>query len=266
MPYGGQEGTDSMLIDVHAHLWRGAYEENKRTILRLSEEYQVDRFYISSLGSLYPDEEEIGELNGETWKFMKEQPGLVSGYCYVNPALENALETLRRGIEDRGMSGMKLWVATFCDDPRVYPLAEQCIRCGVPLLIHAFYKAVGQLEFESLGENVARLAVRYPEAKIIMAHLGANCYTQLKPVRDLKNVSVDISGSLYRRGEVDYALKMLGVRRVLFGSDAPEANFLVNYGQVEESALSAEGKALVYGGNALRLFGGAVRRKGEERE
>ncbi len=244
-----------MLIDVHAHLWKGRYEDDKKTILRLAEKYHVDRFYISSLGSLYPDREEIEELNGETRAFMKEEPGLVSGYCYVNPALESSLDTLRRGIEDGGMSGMKLWVATFCDDPRVYPLAEQCIRYGVPILVHAFYKAVHQLEFESLGENVARLAARYPEAKIIMAHLGADCYTQLKPVRNLKNVSADISGSLYRRGEVDYAVKTLGARRVLFGSDAPEANFLVNRGQVEESGLTAEEKALVFGGNAARLFG-----------
>lgn len=245
-----------MLIDVHAHLWRGSYAEDKRTILRLSEKYHVDRFHISSLGSLYPEEEEITELNRATWEFMRERPELISGYCYVNPALESAADTLRRGIEEQGMSGMKLWVATFCDDPRVYPLVERCIRYGVPVLVHAFYKAVHQLEQESLGENVARLASRYPEAKIIMAHLGANCYTQLKPIRNRKNVSADISGSLYRRGEVDYAVKLLGARRVLFGSDAPEANFLVNYGQVAESALSQEEKALVYGGNADRLFHG----------
>ncbi|HBN06478.1 MAG TPA: hypothetical protein DD434_11930 [Bacteroidales bacterium] len=247
-----------MLVDVHAHLWKGSYEENKKTILRLAEKYHVNRFYISSLGSLYPDKEEIAELNGATCAFIKEHPELISGYCYVNPSLENSLETLRRGIEDQGMSGMKLWVATFCDDPRVYPLAEKCIQYGIPILIHSFYKAVHQLKYESLGENVARLAARYPEAKILMAHLGANCYTQLKPVRYLKNVSVDISGSLYRKGEVDYAVKMLGVRRGLFGSDAPEANFLVSCGQVEESCLSEREKALIYGGNAVRLFDRSV--------
>ncbi len=74
------------------------------------------------------------------------------------PATPTALDVLRHGVEDCGMSGMKLWVATFCDDPLVFPLVEQCIRYRVPVLIHTFYKQVGQLPYESLGGNVAALA------------------------------------------------------------------------------------------------------------
>ncbi len=81
------------------------------------------------------------------------------------------------------MRGMKLWVSTFCDDPLVFPLAEQCAAYDIPVLVHAFHKSVGQLPYESVGENVANLAKRYPGVRFIMAHLGANGYRELKSVR-----------------------------------------------------------------------------------
>lgn len=248
-----------MLIDAHAHLWKGSYGKNKDAILRLAEAYHVDRTYVSALAEdFYPTGDDIEELNGETAAFIREHPDLISGYCYVNPRLESALTSLRRGIESQGMSGMKLWVATFCDDPLVFPLVEQCISYRVPILIHTFYKTVGQLKYESLGANVAGLARRYPEAKIIMAHLGANCYTELKPVIEYKNVSFDISGSLYRRDELDYAVRLLGADRILFGTDSPGVNFLVSRGQVEEADLTNEQRNLIYYKNALKIFDRAV--------
>lgn len=243
-----------MLIDIHAHLWQGRYQENKKDILKACELYNISKVYISSLGSLYPDEDEIAELNASTHRFMKESPDLIGGYCYVNPEHKNCLDVLRKGIEDYMMSGMKLWVATYCDDPRVYPLVEKCIEYKVPILIHAFHKAVGQLRNETLGENVSNLAKRYPESKIIMAHLGANCYLGVKHIKDCPNVSVDISGSIFRRDDVDYTKKLIGPKRILFGSDMPDINFIVSYGQVEESDLTAEEKELVYYKNSLRLL------------
>jgi len=36
------------------------------------------------------------------------------------------MEVLRSGIENRGMSGIKLWVATYCDDAKVFHLVEKC--------------------------------------------------------------------------------------------------------------------------------------------
>lgn len=249
-----------MLIDMHAHLWAGNFENDKKIIVKAAECYNISRVYISSLGtptgysSANPNEEDIKILNGETAKFIKEQPELIKGFCYVNPRHGNSLDVLKKGVEEQGMDGMKLWIATFCDDPLVFPLVEKCIDYKIPILVHAFHKAVGQLEFESLGSNMANLALKYPEAKFIMAHLAANCHRELKPIRPLKNVWVDISGSLYRRDDVDYAKKLLGAERILFGSDMPGASFLVNYGQIEEADLTQEERDLIYYKNAIKIF------------
>jgi predicted TIM-barrel fold metal-dependent hydrolase len=222
--------------------------------MKACELYGVSQVYVSGLRSHIPDEQEIKELNLEVYKFMKEEEDVIKGYCYVNPSHSNSSDVLKQGIEEYGMSGMKLWVSTFCDDPRVFPLVEQCIEYDIPILIHAFHKAVGQLKYESYSWNVANLARKYPEAKIIMAHMAANCYTGLKPIKDLKNVWVDFSGTIIRGDDILYAKKAVGVERILFGTDMPGASALICLGQVEEADLSPEEKELIYYRNALSLF------------
>lgn len=104
----------------------------------------------------------------------------IYGYCYINPRLHDAKQELKRGVEELGMSAMKLWVASFCNEPCVFPLIKMCIDYNIPTLIHAFHKAIGQLPYETFGENIANLADRYPKARLIMTYLGANSYRELK--------------------------------------------------------------------------------------
>lgn len=242
-----------MLIDIHAHIWKGNYARDKAEIVKACSLYGISKVYISGLNSLNPDEEEIKELNHEVYKFMQEQPGLIKGFCYVNPLHKKCLDDLKKGIEEYRMSGMKLWVATFCDDPHVFPLVEKCIEYGIPILVHSFHKSVGQLDNESTGIHVANLARLYPEAKIIMAHLGANCYHGIKAIRNCSNVWVDISGSIFRRGDIDYTINQIGAERILFGTDMP-GSFLINLGQIQEAELTQEQRDLIYYKNALKIL------------
>lgn len=242
-----------MIIDAHTHIWGGDYDGSVRVLLRACDMFGISRLHVSGLKSHDPDEAEVAALNKDVYRFMNEQPGLVEGYCYVNPAHSNAVDVLKRGIEQYGMSGMKLWVATFCDDPRVFPLVELCIEANIPILIHSFHKAVGQLPFETTGVHVADLANRYPQAKLLMAHFGGNCYHGLKAVRDCPNVWHDFSGSPFRRDDLDYAVEQVGAERIVFGSDMP-ITYVVNYGQVEEAELTSEQRERIYYKNALELF------------
>lgn len=248
-----RKAVTPMIIDAHTHIWGGDYENSTRELLRACELFGISKIHVSGLKSHYPDEAEVGQLNADVSRFMKEQPGMVEGYCYVSPAHANALDVLNRGIEQYGMNGMKLWVATFCDDPRVFPLVERCIDFNIPILIHSFHKAVDQLAYETTGVHVANLARRYPEAKLLMAHFGGNCYHGIRAVRGLRNVWHDFSGTPFRRDDVDYAVERVGADRIVFGSDMP-ITYLVNYGQVEEAELSQEDKDRIYYKNALELF------------
>ncbi len=245
-----------MLIDMHTHLWRGQEERNKKMFADIRRRYSVSRILVSSLAGFDSDADEISVLNDMTLAYMREEPDFVSGYCYLNPRNPNTLEELNRRL-DQGMVGVKLWVATFCDDALVFPIVETCIRRSIPILIHTFHKSDGQLPFESLGENVAALARRYPQAKLIMAHMGANVFRELPPIRGCKNVWADFSDSLAHADDLPYALELLGADRILFGTDAPLVGFQVSYGQLLEAKLTdGEYQAIAWRNSQNLFFGG----------
>ncbi len=246
-----------MIIDVHAHIMTGAYEEHKREIMTAMERYGIHQVYVSALdgNQFYPNEDEIRDCNQALYQFMKEQAKVIRGYVYVNPCNQDSAEVMKQGFEEFGVSGVKIWVSCFCDDERVFPVAEECIRRNAPILVHAFHKAVGQLQHESTGIHVANLAARYPELKIIMAHLGANCYDGVKAIMDYNNVYTDMSGTLFRRDDLDYTIERITPRRLLFGTDMPcPGSFLSNLGRVQEAELDEAGRRMVLYENALRLF------------
>jgi len=243
------------VIDVHAHIfpYRGV-ENDKAEIRQAMDLYHISRVYISCLDSMYPSEKEINDLNDHTYDFCKEDPKRLRPYCYINPALSNAVDALRYGVEEHGAVGVKLWVAALCDNVLVNRIAEACIEYSIPLLIHAFQKYNGILPDENTGYNIATLANRYPEAKIIMAHLGGDAYHGIKPVRNCMNVWTDFSGTNFRAGELEYTVKLLGAERVLFGTDMPPAPFLTNLGIVEDADISESDKQDILWRNACKLF------------
>lgn len=242
-----------MVIDIHAHIWAGRYEIDKKEIIKACQLYDISKVYVSGLKGYYPKEDDVDEVNYEVNRFMNENPEYIGGFCYINPNNRNNMEVLVRGIEEYEMSGIKLWVATFCDDPKVFPLVEKCIDYGVPVLLHSFKKSVGQLKHETTGIEVANLARRYPEAIIIMAHLDGNCYHGMKAIRKHKNVYVDFCGSIYRRDDLDYAIEQIGASRILFGTDMP-GSYLVSLGQVEEADITDEDKEKILYKNALKIL------------
>lgn len=245
----------SVLIDVHAHIMLSGAEKNKQNLLRTAERYGVNRYYISTLDNAeFPNEEIIDIDNKVTADFIKEQPGLIRGYVYVNPRNANAMDVLCRGMEEQGMSGLKLWIATHCNDPLVFPLVEKMIEYDKPVLIHTFVKAVGQLQCESTSYHVGKLAERYPEAKLIMAHLGGEPYHSIRNVAKYKNVWIDHSGTLVGSDDLNHTVKLVGTDRVLFGTDMPIA-FASSYGQVLEAKLTAEEREKILWKNTAELFG-----------
>jgi len=56
-----------------------------------------------------------------------------------------------------------------------------------------------------------------------------------------------------RRDDLDYTIKHIGVRRVLFGSDLPGC-FEDCVGQVEGAAVTGEERKMIYYRNACKLF------------
>lgn len=243
-----------MIIDIHAHLWAQSHKRDKLRILKACDVFSINKVYISTLSTYYPSLDEVTELNNLTLGYMKEHPNKIGGFVHVDPRHKNKIDVLTKAIEYDGMEGVKLWVSVLCDDIRVNTVAEKCIEYKIPILLHAFHKATGQLEHESTALNVRELALRYPELKIIMAHMGGNVYHGLRCISDLNNVYADFSGTLVGQGDMEYALKCIGEDRLLFGTDMPMGGRQC-IAQVEDACLTKIQKEKIYFRNAMKVLG-----------
>ena len=244
-----------MIIDIHAHCRIGDndYNYGEQIILKAVEKYNINKVYISNLMGRYPNEDEVREGNNAGAKFIKAHPDCIGGFVYVSHEHSNAVDVVKRGIEEQGYEGVKIWISEKCDSNHMDKVAEKTIEYGVPMLIHCFHKSRNQLEKESVGKNIANLAKRFPELKIIMAHMGGNPYNGIPMIKDIKNVWVDISCSFFHSDYLDYTVENIGADRVLFGTDM-RGPFLNNVGKVLHANITDEERELIFYKNALKIL------------
>jgi hypothetical protein len=241
-----------MLIDAHVHLKGGALHPG---VVEAAARLGIERLLVSSLGAFQyePAHDQCLQANRETEAAMRRHPGLVLGACYVNPRFAQAADEAGRCVE-AGMVAVKLWVAAPASDPCVFPVVEKAIALGVPILQHAWHKATGNLPHESTPSEVAALGRRYPEAALIMAHIGGDWERGLRAVRGVRNVRVDTSGSIIEAGMIEAAVEQLGAARVIFGSDADGVEPAVALAKITGAEISDEAKRLILGDNVAALL------------
>jgi predicted TIM-barrel fold metal-dependent hydrolase len=119
------------------------------------------------------------------------------------------------------------------------------------VLTHAFYNATGNHPDETFPWEVAETARRYPEARIVMAHIAGDYIMGVWAIRDVPNVWTDISGTYCEAGMVGTAVRELGAARVVFGSDNGIA---FNLGKVQDAGISDKDRARILYYNAKELL------------
>lgn len=191
-----------------------------------------------------PDPETIKVMNNAVFSAMKRHPGVIKGFAFINPGyVKEALFEIDRCVNELGMIGIKLYNQYFLSDPVVHTVIEKCIELDIPILEHA-----GKLNLYpspqptiSDGTHFAKTALEYPEAVIIMAHIGGGGDWQwsLKAIADSPNIYTDISGSVYDEGIIEQTVGYLGADRVLFGTDG---SFSQSIGKLLSSKISADDK------------------------
>ena len=241
----------SRIIDMHAHIWNGREKEGADAMRRAAQHYGIEKILVSALGSHYPDADEVCYLNEQTEKLIREDD-LFGGYVTVSPEHPNALDVLRRGIETQGMIGLKIWVSCLCNDDRCDRLYEYCAENDIPVLIHVFKKTIGQLPSEATGTHLRSAALKHPDTKFIMAHLGGNSYHGVRLIQDLDNVWTDFSGGCCRASDLPYAVQLLGAEKILFGTDNA---YGMNLGQMRDADLTQEQAEQIFFRNTAKLFG-----------
>ena len=254
-----------MIFDVHTHLFQmhegGRLDEVEiDTFIARMDRCEIDR--ALTLGPVtidpYPNEQLTRDFNTHTINAVEHAPDRLSGLCYLNPALDPQfnLEEMQRCVADGPLVGVKFWIASLAtNDAGHDPIMRRCAELDCCVLYHAWYKTTGNEKEESTPADIAHLARRHPNVRIIMAHMMGGGVRGILDVAALENVWIDTSGSQAEAGIIEYALEAVGPERIIFGSDFPGRDFATQLGKIEALDLTAEEHEAICWQNTLDVLG-----------
>lgn len=236
-----------MIVDVHSHLFRypdhfndDFREQAKRARSGVEVDLTVnyDAYRASCpkeltativfggkarLSGLWVDDQNVAD-------YVAAHPDRLIGFLSVDPTQDGWQDELRDGHQRLGLRGIKLlpmYAGFFPHDERLDPLWQYASRHQIPVLLHTGTTFISQAPLEcTLPRHVDAVARRFPDVKIIMAHLGhpyeGEC---IAVIRKHDNVYADISALHYRPFQFYHSLMLVqeyGVwHKLLFGTDYP---------------------------------------------
>lgn len=237
-----------MILDSHMHV--GDFPMFNVSLDRDGLVGQMREHGIATGLIFHPDNTLVRDVLGRT-------PG-VYGLVWANPRVPGALEEAGRLLDEPGsrFRGLKLHPLLdgyHPDDPAVHPFMELLIERGLPTLIHCGHPIF------TLPWSIEELIRRYPEARVILGHMGHGNIVYINAAIDVaarnRNVYLETSG-MPMHTKIREAVERVGPDRVLFGSDTPFHHPSVELTKVRVSGLPPDLAQRVLGENGRRLFFG----------
>lgn len=252
-----------MLIDADVHISptpQGGNSISIDELLRRMDRSEVEKA-VTWLQPPY-QRGEIDQGNAYVDRAMREYPGRILGFGWADPNLgvERAKDDAKRSVEEYGFFGVKLNGAQnnyVIDDPDLaMPVVEEIANRGTILGLH-----IGADAFEQTHPiRAGRIAETYPELRILMIHMGGVGHADLTrsaiEVAE-KHSNITLIGSTVRAVAILRAIKVLGARRVCFGSDTPFELMhveLAKYRALLNGEVSEEDQVGIFGGNIARVL------------
>lgn len=256
------------IIDLHAHPIHQSAATSPKLIDRLvarSRALGVER--MNALGDvtrygLSPTADKLVVLNDESGSLIRCHPDFFTCFCYLNPTLgESAvMREAERCVTRYGVKGIKLEKANNAAAVCMRHIARAAREFNLVVLQHTWVLDAGGVRriprrVQSDPADTATFARRYPDVRIIMAHLTGFGLRGLLEVKDLPNVSIDTSGGYPEAGLIEAAVAHLGADRVYYGSDLPIREHSTTIGRVRGARISEAAKNKILHQNAARLLG-----------
>lgn len=209
-----------------------------------------------------PYTRDIDASNRYVFESARRFPERILPFGWADPHLgiEHALRSVQLCVDEFGFYGVKLNGAQndyYIDDLEcVGPVVEAIVRTGRLLAFH-----IGTDAFDKTHPyRLAKIARRYPEARILAVHMGGVGFA------DLTNSMIEVAeehgnvtliASAVRSAPILNAIKRLGAERVCFGSDMPfelPHVEIARFNALLDGEITPAEKALVMGGNLARLL------------
>lgn len=257
-----------MIIDCHVHpgFILNDYSSSEKELEKLLDcmrRVGIDKACLSPMvtspGSswYFPGREHIIFSAEYQTELMKSHADKFFSLLWLNPHLDNEFskELVRKYIINGNINAIKLWAEMNARDQKLNALADFLELHDIPVLFHCFNNTMGKIFFESDPSDIAVLAGRHPNLRIIMAHLRGCRFRGVQDIKRYENVYMDTSGSGSEDGYLEYALSELGPDRILFGSDYPGRDFAAQMARIDSVELSPEVKNKLFFDNAEKFFG-----------
>ena len=162
--------------------------------------------------------------------YVAEHSDQLIGFLSLDPTQPGWEKEMVVGHQDLGLRGIKLmpmYAGFRPDDERLTPLWHYAQQHRLPVLLHTGTTFISQAPLEcTLPRHLDPVAARFPEVRMILAHLGhpyeGEC---IAVIRKHPHLYADLSALHYRPFQLYHSLMLVqeyGVwDKVLFGTDYP---------------------------------------------
>lgn len=277
-----------MIVDFHTHIFPPWVRERRSEYLARDPCFQL--LYTPPQAKMATAEELVSSMDGdgvevavalnmgwahhelcvETNSYILEAiaryPKRLVGFCAIQPlAGEHAIHEMERCARAgaRGIGELRPDMQGFslADRELLGPVAEAAKKLGLSILFHASepvgheYKGKGRITPEQLYGFISA----FPGLTVVCAHWGGGLpFYALMPevAQALQDTYFDTAATplLYRPQIFPLVAELIGVGKILFGSDYPLLAPGPLISQVRSLDLAAEATEAILGGNARRLL------------
>jgi predicted TIM-barrel fold metal-dependent hydrolase len=277
-----------MIIDFHTHIFpekiindrdnycrrdlcfSTLYSNKKAKLVTIEQlinemdDCNVDKSVVLNIG--WNDNDICKETNDYILDSQSRYPERIFGFCAIKPdAGDIALKELERCIKNgaRGIGEMRSDTGGFnlSSDGVINEIVDIMIRHRSILLLHSSepvghsYDGKGKVTPEILYPFI----LKYPELAIVCAHWGGGLpfYGLMPEVnKAMKNVYFDTAATpfLYKPEIIKHISEILGIDKILFGSDYPLMSPTRVISYIESSGINHRAQELILGKNAGYLL------------
>jgi uncharacterized protein len=277
-----------VIIDFHTHIVFPAVRNNRVNFFDNEPEFKL--LYESPKSRLAGATDIVGAMDhqgvdmsvvfGFPWKnpdtakknndyvmeAMQRFPGRLIGFCCVDPSHESAADEVKRCL-DAGCTGVGelAFYGKGIDETALAmldPIMSVCKGKRCTVLIHT-NEPVGHPypgKAPMTLSQIYSLIRRFPENKIVLAHWGGGIFLYNLMKKEVKesfqNVWFDTAASpfLYDIKVYQAAREIIGLEKILFGTDYPLLSPARYFTDMKAAGLSDEEIRLVCGKNAEKLL------------
>ncbi len=277
-----------MIIDCHTHIFPDEVRKNRESFCQrdktFSSVYANDKARIIGAEDLIASIDEAGIDQSVICGFPWNEPELCSlhnQYLFDSAtrypdrlivflllrfsAPDWSAKELDRGIKKgaKGVGEIAFYdrEMTLQDIETMTPIFREMEQKKIPLLLHAneplghAYPGKGTTPLDVFY----KFALTFPSLKILLAHWGGGLpFYELMPevAKAMKNVYYDTAASpfLYSKKIYGVVKEIVGVERIIFGSDFPLVPHKRYFQELEESGLSKEDQKKILGLNFLEFL------------